>query len=208
MTGATHPTPAGASARFRTEVSRQPFRKGRHSDVTAAPEALDDYTLVFEGRCCGRCGGSGRIAQFGHVLKGICFSCGGAGGVCTRRGRTAKGRFNALCDRALPVLREEVKPGDRVWNHFRGLSTWCPVVEVRDDNRPHSSSIGARGDKTIIHYRSMFCITIDHPYGRYRACEGTGQGYTVPRWDPQRVAAIVNEVAGMPGAVLQLNEVG
>lgn len=28
---------------------------------------------------CGKCGGSGTIAAFGHVVAGRCFACGGTG---------------------------------------------------------------------------------------------------------------------------------
>jgi hypothetical protein len=43
--------------------------------------------------------------------------------------------------------------------------------------------------------------------GRYQSQERIGRGYTIPRWDAERVAEIVNEVAAMPGAALHLSQV-
>lgn len=43
----------------------------------------DDDTEVFSFYC-GKCGGSGRIAYYGHVEGGRCFECGGNGGHYTK----------------------------------------------------------------------------------------------------------------------------
>jgi hypothetical protein len=37
----------------------------------------DDVTVKHE---CGRCGGSGRITFYTHILAGVCFACNGSGG--------------------------------------------------------------------------------------------------------------------------------
>ena len=43
----------------------------------------DDDTAVFDFHCY-KCGGSGRIAYYGHVEGGRCFECGGNGGHYTK----------------------------------------------------------------------------------------------------------------------------
>ena len=63
----------------------------------------DDDTKVFSFDC-GKCGGSGRIAYYGHVEGGRCFECGGNGGYHTKTvGQlvaAAKRRDTAAANRA------------------------------------------------------------------------------------------------------------
>ncbi|WP_460585959.1 hypothetical protein [Hymenobacter arcticus] len=35
--------------------------------------------------CCSRCNGSGYLPQYGHVERGRCFRCGGAGSLSGRQ---------------------------------------------------------------------------------------------------------------------------
>lgn len=49
---------------------------------------------------CTRCDGSGFVPQFGHILKGLCFRCNGAG---TVRVRARKDGTPADCTHQLPM---------------------------------------------------------------------------------------------------------
>jgi hypothetical protein len=185
-----------------TSVSQEKFPQGGGTGGTVTAETVAGCALEFEGTLCSRCGGSGRIARYGHVRRGVCFGCEGAGGQYTDRGAAAQARFGARCAAVLPVLRESIRAGDIVWYRMRGLGAWVPVADVRDDGRPGETRITAGDDVRVIRYRSHLTITVDHPAGRVGVIEGTGQRYTIPRWDAGQVAAIVNEVAAMPGAAL------
>jgi hypothetical protein len=49
-----------------------------HAKASAAAEATP--VLVADPACrCGRCGGTGYLAQFYYVANGSCFDCGGTG---------------------------------------------------------------------------------------------------------------------------------
>lgn len=70
----------------------------------------DDDTAVF-GFDCGKCGGSGRIAYYGHVEGGRCFECGGNGGHYTKTvGQlvaAAKRRDTAAANKARKAAAEK-----------------------------------------------------------------------------------------------------
>ena len=70
-------------------------------DVRAAYGDDDSAVFSFD---CGKCGGSGRIAYYGHVEGGRCFECGGNGGHHTKTvGQlvaAAKRRDTAAANRA------------------------------------------------------------------------------------------------------------
>jgi hypothetical protein len=186
-----------ARAMFATAATRERFPKPAPPSAQVTPETIDGFTLVFEGTLCGRCGGKGVIPRYGHVMRGRCFECDGYGARLTKPGNAARARFNQLSAAALPVLREEISEGDRVWCSYRGLGAWCEVTgTVRYDmTKPGDTepyvNIG---------------IEIAHPLCRGGILQDqsqAGQGYTIPRWDAARIAEIVNEVAAMPGAFLQ-----
>lgn len=189
---------SGAPEIFATMVTMDGFTAAPAAAAVTA-DTIDAYVLVFEGRTCGKCGGSGRLPHFGHVSRGRCFGCEGAGGRYTKHGRTARARFDELCGQVLPVLREDIVVGDRVWDRHRAHGAWAPVTGIRV-NPGGTRMFGG----TEFSYPPSLVLEIDHPCGRVGVGAGMGQGYTVPRWDAAKVAGIVNEVAAMRGAQLAL----
>lgn len=46
---------------------------------------------------CGKCDGTGKIHEYGHIAQGICFECGGAGKVTDRtKAKGGKDNWNRL----------------------------------------------------------------------------------------------------------------
>jgi hypothetical protein len=73
--------------------------------------------LDFNGRTvteCKRCHGRGKIPHYGHVLKGICFECDGAGvklyGLLAAR-RRRMGMRGATSRREVPAALALVRVG-------------------------------------------------------------------------------------------------
>ena len=65
----------------------------------------DGYKITEKGNifvACGRCGGHGSFACFGHIEQGICFGCGGS-----------KGRFVSLQGLAGKIRRRKALPGKK-----------------------------------------------------------------------------------------------
>lgn len=57
---------------------------------------------------CRRCGGRGWIPCYGHVLKGICFACNGAGWkTMTRRAYLQAYKFRYYVHPSLALVRVE-----------------------------------------------------------------------------------------------------
>lgn len=52
-------------------------KKGKGSKYIAFPTGITKKNSAE--RDCIKCGGSGRIPQFGHYAEGVCFDCGGTG---------------------------------------------------------------------------------------------------------------------------------
>lgn len=182
---------------FSTSFAEDGFT-GEPAELTVTADTIDAYTLIFEGRPCGRCDGTGRLPQFGHVLRGVCFTCNGNGAKYTKRGKAARTWFDSMCAQSLLVPRDEIHAGDRVWDRHRGFGAWALVTEAADDGKPGASKING-----VEHpYPSTLRLQLDHPAGEFGDHSATGQGYTVARWDADRVAKIVNEIAAMPGARL------
>lgn len=71
--------------------------------------------LLFESTECSRCGGSGRMPY--SVAGGVCFKCGGAGAILTKRGRAAQDYLNEMND----VEPSDVNVGDKLW-----FKLWFP----------------------------------------------------------------------------------
>jgi hypothetical protein len=198
------PAPAFERSPLTTSASTAPFPKVGGASGTVTPQDVTGASLEFEARTCARCGGTGRLGHFGHVMRGMCFKCNGAGGLFTTRGRAALGRFNVLCDKVLPTLREDIRVGDVVWYSYRALGAWCPVTGTKThDLTDHREQAGCGDGEPYI----TFTIGLDHPAGNVWVGERTGRGYTIPRWDAPRLAQIINEVATMPGAALHLARV-
>lgn len=59
-------------------------KKGKGSKYIAFPTGITKKNP--QERDCIKCGGSGRIPQFGHYAEGVCFDCGGTG-VARKGGR-------------------------------------------------------------------------------------------------------------------------
>jgi hypothetical protein len=100
------------------------------SDTTT--EATPASTVIhFETSPCGRCGGCGMFGPKA-VKGGVCFQCGGKGQLLTRRGRTARERYDALVNERLGRRVWELAEGDVVWSHY---STWAGFQPVDSAKR-------------------------------------------------------------------------
>lgn len=82
--------------------------------------------LHFEKAPCGRCGGCGMFGPK-SVKGGACFQCGGSGKRLTRRGETARKRYDEMVTARLGRPVWELREGDVVWAHY---STWAGFTPV------------------------------------------------------------------------------
>lgn len=70
--------------------------------MTTLPYRLDPHG--FPAVDCGRCGGTGTIARFGRVCKGVCFACHGSGcAYPTAKVRTMAGAWRNMLRKAHEV---------------------------------------------------------------------------------------------------------
>lgn len=91
-----------------------------------APEAPRKAVIRFETTECGRCMGTGRFGP-ASIRSGQCFNCHGDGKVLSRRGTTARERYDALVLERLGRRVWELAEGDVVWAHY---STWAGALPV------------------------------------------------------------------------------
>lgn len=105
-------------------------------ELTAAfPGAIktNGKRTLFEGRACGRCGGSGRYSWCAtHGDR--CFGCGGTGAVLTKRGDAAAKYFKALCSKRI----EDLQVGDIIYetgftNGGCSFWAWWDILEIRSE---------------------------------------------------------------------------
>ena len=95
---------------------------------------VNDPAITFAGVTCPRCGGSGRLERFGHVMRGICFMCRGSGSKWTAAGRAAYATYVALLEEATVTKAAwQVEIGDRI--ETRPAGTFETVLGVRFDSR-------------------------------------------------------------------------
>jgi hypothetical protein len=95
-----------------------------------APSAVDASTKpaeIFERTPCLKCGTTGRIVGFSHVMNGVCFGCGGAGYRLTKRGAVARAFFDSLGKCPVSTLRV----GDRIIDST--TRKWTVVKRIGDN---------------------------------------------------------------------------
>jgi len=88
-------------------------------------DKIKPLTLHFETSPCGRCGGSGMFGPK-SVKGGVCFTCSGNGKLLTRRGKTARNRYDSLLVERLGRRVWELAEGDVVWSHYSAWAGFTP----------------------------------------------------------------------------------
>jgi hypothetical protein len=86
--------------------------------------ALSHSGISFEAVICTRCGGSGKIPRFGHVLHGTCFKCNGNGQMLTRAGRAALALYEELLDAATPRIQAWELEEGQTWSYDQRGARW------------------------------------------------------------------------------------
>uniref|UniRef100_UPI003F497EEA hypothetical protein n=1 Tax=Nonomuraea sp. CA-251285 TaxID=3240002 RepID=UPI003F497EEA len=174
--------------------------------IVATPDTVDRLELVYESMSCGRCSGTGRVPYRNEA--GRCFGCGGAGSNRTRAGNHARARFEQLSRALLPVVRDDVAVGDRIFQYLpQGGWGWVRVTgRSVSDMTGFCREQGTIGlDETYLNLRLEYVALEPEPI-QSPACAAVdrmGQGFMVPRWDAAKVADIYNEVARLKGAELR-----
>ncbi|MET7363203.1 hypothetical protein ABZS76_32865 [Streptomyces sp. NPDC005562] len=163
--------------------------------------------IRFETTACGRCSGTG--AHGPKMVKGgICFQCHGKGDRLTRRGCTARDRYDALVIERLGAPVTTLKPGDTV---FSQAHTWAGIEPVTYPARwrtiesitiTETGSVGrpatdAEGNETG-NVDWLPSVTIKFRGGRETSRSLTPEelaAWVLPRHDHDTLAEIMTEIA-------------
>lgn len=94
---------------------------------------------IFESATCWKCGGSGRIITFSHVLGGVCFACDGIGHKLTTRGAKDYQAWRDAVDAVTMRPFADLKPGMFAKIPGQSFPRYYPVEAI---SGPVTSSVG------------------------------------------------------------------
>ncbi|MBA9005888.1 hypothetical protein [Thermomonospora cellulosilytica] len=140
--------------------------------------------ITFETEPCGRCGGTGRLEQYGHVAGGVCAKCGGSKVQLSRRGRAAHRAYELALDARLGLRADQVEEGQVLNEDGR------PRCIDQIETETTTTGMAITGDLRTVTVIRFFTRQDNGRYGSAHRPESR-----VRRYDPQVEAEVAAQIA-------------